>query len=83
MLDPDNALPTPNPDALGEWWKNHRSRFQSNERYFLGEPPAPAGCKAGWSFSTQRMRSRAAIHLLLLKHDVRLRNSQAPARKHS
>jgi uncharacterized protein (TIGR02270 family) len=37
-LPEDIALPWPDVDNIKQWWNAQQSRFQSGNRYFLGQP---------------------------------------------
>jgi uncharacterized protein (TIGR02270 family) len=35
---PEDALPRPNPEAITEWWRGARGRFERRTRYLMGHP---------------------------------------------
>ncbi len=78
-MDEDDSLPWPDPDKIGAWWQNLGRRFAPGTRYFIGEPPSPAHCRAVLKTGFQRQRIAAAEYLCLLRPGTPLFNVAAPA----
>ena len=75
----DDGLPWPDPARIGAWWAAHGARFQPGVRYFMGEVPTPAHCRAMLRDGYQRQRIAAAEYLCLLQPGTRLFPTAAPA----
>ena len=66
-LDPDEDLPWPNPELIGEWWSKNKSRFRSGTRYLLGKPISIEQSQHVLRYGYQRQRAAAAIELAMLQ----------------
>jgi uncharacterized protein (TIGR02270 family) len=65
---PDDAgSPVPNPALVREWWRAHRSEFQSGSRYLAGDIVTAAAMKRTLRDGYQRQRLAAAIELARLE----------------
>lgn len=77
--DPDDSLPWPDVDKVGDWWRKHESRFTPGQRYFMGAPVTRAHCIEVLKNGYQRQRILAAHYLCLLDPGTPLFNTSAPA----
>jgi uncharacterized protein (TIGR02270 family) len=77
-LDPDEDLPWPNPELIGEWWSKNKSRFRSGTRYLLGKPISVEQCQHVLRYGYQRQRAAAAIELAMLQPGQPLFEVRAP-----
>lgn len=75
----DIALPWPDVEKIHKWWSKHQARFQSNTRYFLGQPITKQHCINILKEGFQRQRVMAAQHLCLLHPSTVLFPTSAPA----
>jgi len=75
----DDGLPWPDPVKVAAWWQANHGRFTPGVRYFLGQPPTVAHCRAVLRDGSQRQRSAAADYLCLLQPGTRLFQTGAPA----
>ncbi len=78
-MDEDDSLPWPDPAMIAAWWQANGAKFASGTRYFIGEPPSAAHCRAVLATGFQRQRIAAALHLRLLAPGQPLFNTAAPA----
>ena len=77
-LDPDEDLPWPNPQRIGEWWSKNKIRFRSGTRYLLGKPISVEQCQHVLKYGYQRQRAAAAIELVMLQPGQPLFEVRAP-----
>jgi uncharacterized protein (TIGR02270 family) len=77
-LDPDEDLPWPNPELIGEWWSKNKSRFRNGTRYLLGNPMSVEQCQHVLRHGYQRQRAAAAIELAMLQPGQPLFEVRAP-----
>ena len=77
--DPDEKLRWPNPDALGQWWSQHRADFSGAERYLAGKPLDAAQLRSVLRSGMQAQRHLAALHLALRDPTAPLFEVRAPA----
>lgn len=78
-MDPDDGLPWPDPVKIQNWWDANKHRFQTGERYFMGEPVNVENCKRVLRDGYQRQRIAAALYLSLLQPGTPLFPTSAPA----
>ncbi|QSQ11042.1 TIGR02270 family protein [Myxococcus landrumensis] len=78
-LDPDEHLPTPDPEKLRRWYRTHKDGFVKGSRSFLGVSPSIDGCANVWHSGTQRQRIAASLYLRLLDCTTTLNEWRAPA----
>jgi len=64
-LEPDKALPIPEPDAVRRWWESNRTRFVSNERYLEGRPASDLRLLELLETASMRRRAVHALELSL------------------
>jgi uncharacterized protein (TIGR02270 family) len=61
-MDPDGALPWPDPDAVSAWWSHAGRELRAGTRYLLGRPmDAPAALERVLAEGHQPARAAAAI----------------------
>jgi len=77
-LDPDEDLPWPEQALVQQWWSDNKGRFQSGQRYLLGEPVSIVQCNTVLQTGFQRQRIAAALELALLQPDQPLFETRAP-----
>jgi uncharacterized protein (TIGR02270 family) len=75
----DIALSWPDVEKIHQWWNKHRTRFQTDTRYFLGQPITGDHCTSVLEEGYQRQRIMAAQHLCLLNPGSVLFPTSAPA----
>ncbi len=78
-LPEDIALPWPNVERIQHWWQANSGRFQTGQRYFLGESVNVSHCKRILREGFQRQRIAAALYLSLLQPGTPLFPTSAPA----
>lgn len=78
-LPEDIALPWPNVERIRHWWQANSGKFQSGQRYFLGEPISVPHCRHILREGFQRQRIAAALYLSLLQPGTHLFPTSAPA----
>lgn len=65
---PDDAgSPVPNPNLVHEWWRAHRSEFQSGSRYLAGHIVTASAMRQTLRDGYQRQRLAAAVELARLE----------------
>jgi uncharacterized protein (TIGR02270 family) len=67
VLPDDEGSPVPNPGLVREWWRAHRSKFQTGSRYLAGNLVTVATMKRTLRDGYQRQRLAAAIELARLE----------------
>jgi uncharacterized protein (TIGR02270 family) len=75
----DIALAWPDVTKIHQWWNKHRTRFQTDTRYFLGQPITGGHCTNVLKEGYQRQRIMAAQRLCLLNPGSVLFPTSAPA----
>lgn len=60
-LDEDMELPVPDRARVEAWWRDRQGRFQTGQRYFLGEPVSAAVYDRAFHTAFQRQRRVAAL----------------------
>ncbi len=78
-LPEDIALPWPNVERIQHWWQANSGRFQTGQRYFIGESVNVSHCKRILREGFQRQRVAAALRLSLLQPGTPLFPTSAPA----
>jgi uncharacterized protein (TIGR02270 family) len=77
-LDPDDNLPWPDAEGVGQWWAKHRAGFAKGKRYLLGKPLGPEAIHHALCIGRQRQRAAAALELALSKRGQPLFEVRAP-----
>ena len=78
-LDEDDSLPWPDPGKVAAWWNANGASFAAGSRYFMGEAPNTAHCRAVLRRGFQRQRIAAAEYCLLNRPGTALFGVAAPA----
>jgi uncharacterized protein (TIGR02270 family) len=78
-MDLDDGLLWPDADKVATWWEANSSRFQIEDRYFMGATVSRAHCMHVLKNGSQRQRILAAHYLCLLAPGTPLFNTSAPA----
>ncbi|MGF9759340.1 TIGR02270 family protein [Microvirga sp. 0TCS3.31] len=78
-MDPDEALPWPDPLKVQTWWDANNNRFRGGTRYFVGAPVTREHCIQVLKNGHQPQRILAARYLRLLDPGRPLFDTSAPA----
>jgi uncharacterized protein (TIGR02270 family) len=64
-IDEDEGLAWPDPEKLGQWWRENKARFHTGTPYFLGIPKQSIDWLSTLSEAVQPQRRAAALELAL------------------
>jgi uncharacterized protein (TIGR02270 family) len=77
--EPDTDLECPNAEAIRQWWKKNKERFNSGTRYLLGKPITVEWLREVLVSGQQHQRAAAALELAARPAGQVLFNVAAPA----
>lgn len=77
-LDPDDAVPWPDPAAVGAWWERRRGTFDSG-RLLCGRPIGRESLEQVLRVGNQRARRIASLERTIARRRCMLFESRAPA----
>ncbi|MCH8043926.1 MAG: TIGR02270 family protein [Planctomycetes bacterium] len=77
-MDADENLPWPNREAIADWWRKHRDRFEPGTRYLVGRPMTVEWLDEVLRNGYQRQRAAAALELAIRQPGTPLFEVRAP-----
>lgn len=81
LMDPDENLPWPDPQAVAAWWQAQGGNFQPGIGYVSGLPQSESGYRQALVQGQQRQRIVAACGLARYRMSEVLFPASAPARR--
>lgn len=79
--DPDEDLPWPAPELVGQWWAKHRGDFSAGRRFLGGKEISRPSLLEVLKFGKQRQRRVAALNLGVLEPDQPLFAVRSPGKR--
>jgi len=80
-MDQDEDLPYPNPKLIQQWWDSHKQKYRTGKRYLMGEEINNKTLITVLRQGNQRQRASAATELAIIKPDMPLFETRAPAKR--
>ena len=74
-IDPDEALPWPEPGLISEWWKDNEHSFHKGTRYLLGNAISVGHMEHVLKIGLQLQRTAAALELAI-RHALTAREEE-------
>lgn len=80
-MDPDEDLPWPEVELLGQWWAQNMQQFEAGTRYLCGQPVSQQHCASVLKSAKQPLRTAAALELALSESGTSYFNTRAPGQE--
>jgi uncharacterized protein (TIGR02270 family) len=81
VMDPDEDLPWPDPQAIAAWWQAYGGDFRAGVGYMLGQPQSESSFRQALVQGQQRQRIAAACGVARFRPSEVLFPTSAPARR--